>query len=163
MSSATDTRTPSIVVGVDGSESSVRAVRWAAEQAQLTKATITAVIAWQTPPGAGFGNMLAMRDAADTVVDDVVNKAAYPDVLVTKKYQQGSPAAVLIEASKDADLLVVGTRGHGGFAGMLLGSVSAQCVHHAPCPVVVVRPPLALTSEVADVVAALDAVRAAAG
>jgi nucleotide-binding universal stress UspA family protein len=78
----------------------------------------------------------AARNLLDACVDEA--RSADPDVDVQGELVEGRPAGALLEAARSADLLVVGSRGRGGFAGLLLGSISAQCVHHAPCPVVVV-------------------------
>jgi nucleotide-binding universal stress UspA family protein len=137
-----------IVVGVDGSESSKDALRWALRQAELSGSHVEAVIAWQYPVmvgGFGFAPVSAMmvnfdENAAKALADsvaEVVDPAS--SVLVSSAVVEGPPAQVLLRACKDADLLVVGSRGHGGFAEALLGSVSQHCVHHAPCPVVIVR------------------------
>jgi nucleotide-binding universal stress UspA family protein len=130
---------PVVVVGVDGSESSRAAVRWAADQAEATGAELVAVIAWHLPEmyayvSRGYGD--DARKMLDATLEKTLDLSS--PVKVTTRVLEGRPAAVLLEASKDADLLVVGTRGHGGFEGMLLGSVSQHCVQHATCPVVVV-------------------------
>jgi nucleotide-binding universal stress UspA family protein len=134
-----------IVVGVDGSPSSVQALRWALEQARLTGAPVCAVSAWALPASPTW---LAVEEDADyweegarTVLDDAIKDAtgdaeALP---VQREVVGGHPAKVLIDASTDAGLLVVGSRGHGGFTGLLLGSVSQHVVAHASCPVVVVH------------------------
>jgi nucleotide-binding universal stress UspA family protein len=144
-----------IVVGVDGSEDSKNAMRWAARQAELTGATLTAVTAWQLPVSFGtawqmpatygrshdFAQEDFAEDARKTLhaaIDEVLGEDRR--VSVTPQLVIGHAAQVLIEASREASLLVVGGRGHGGFAGMVLGSVSQHCVSHAACPVVVVRP-----------------------
>lgn len=138
-----------IVVGVDGSASSLEALRWAVRQAELTGATVDAVIAWQYPAafrGYGWGAEMMTGDinypeiAAKTVTG-AISQAVDLDCAATVHpvVAEGHPAQVLIEAAADADLLVVGSRGHGGFADALLGSVSQYCTHHAPCPVVVIR------------------------
>jgi nucleotide-binding universal stress UspA family protein len=80
----------------------------------------------------------AERVVANAVVDVA---GAHPSVPVRGRALQGNPAAVLIRAARDAELLVVGSRGHGGFVGALLGSVGQHCVHHASCPVVIIRGP----------------------
>ncbi|MFI9357981.1 universal stress protein [Streptomyces lydicus] len=138
-----------IVVGVDGSESSKEALRWAVRQAELTGATVNAVIAWEYPPLYGSigwldapqeleGNIkLWAGQALDGAISEVVKTADAARVHPTVAY--GTAPAVLLDAARDASLLVVGSRGHGGFAGALLGSVSQHCTQHAPCPVVVVR------------------------
>jgi nucleotide-binding universal stress UspA family protein len=140
---------PRIVAGVDGSASSLAALRWAVRQAELTRGTVEAVIAWQFPAvGGGYGwapvAMIETGDpqeiAAKTVteaISSVVDPAS--DVKVSSQVGEGAAAQVLLDAAVGADLLVVGSRGHGGFAGALLGSVSQHCVYHAPCAVVVVR------------------------
>jgi nucleotide-binding universal stress UspA family protein len=144
-----DGRIPRIVAGVDGSPSSLAALRWAVRQAGLTGGTVEAVIAWQYPAAVtGYAWMpIAVVESVDyaEIAQKVVAEAisnvdtAGSDVRISARVQEGFPAQVLIDAAADADLLVVGSRGHGGFAGALLGSVSMHCVHHAPCPVVVVR------------------------
>jgi nucleotide-binding universal stress UspA family protein len=137
-----------IVVGIDGSASSKAALGWAMQQAELTGSSIEAVIAWQYPTmigGFGFGPVSAMvlnfdEIAAKTLADsiaEVVDPASR--VLVSTAVVQGHPASVLLKAADGADLLVVGNRGHGGFASALLGSVSQHCAHHAPCPLLIVR------------------------
>jgi nucleotide-binding universal stress UspA family protein len=103
-----------IVVGVDGSPSSIGALRWAIRQAELTGADVEAVIAWHYPIATG-GYGWAPTGMATSF--------------------DFNPAQVLLGASDGADLLVVGSRGHGGFTEALLGSVSQHCVHHARCPV----------------------------
>ena len=137
-----------IVVGVDGSPSAGEALRWAVAQAQLTGDGVEAVIAWHLPLMAGGYawppvGVLASTDfgaLAGRVLASAIT-AAVPDasVPVTHVVAEGNPAQVLLDASAGADLLVVGSRGHGGFAEALLGSVSQHCVHYAQCPVVIIR------------------------
>jgi nucleotide-binding universal stress UspA family protein len=144
-----DGRTPHIVAGVDGSPSSLDALAWAVRQAGLTGGTVRAVMAWQYPAAiTGYGwapvavvepgeyEENAQKALAEAVA--AVDTAGH-DVAISTWVQQGNPAQVLIDAAAGADLLVVGSRGHGGFTEMLLGSVSMHCVHHAPCPVAVIR------------------------
>ncbi|MBS2966789.1 universal stress protein [Actinocrinis puniceicyclus] len=135
---------PLIVVGVDGSESSIDALRWAALQAKRTDARLQAISAWQYPGGYGWVpdfSELDFEAEAQKGLDDTVARAlgAEPDVPVTTRVIEGNAAIVLIDASQGADLLVVGSRGHGAFAGMLLGSVSQHCAQNASCPVLIVR------------------------
>jgi nucleotide-binding universal stress UspA family protein len=137
------------VAGVDGSPSSISALRWAIRQAAFTGAAVDAVIAWHYPAAAGgYGWALTgleasfdFRENAEKVLADAISSAANPgsNVGVRARAVEGNPAQVLLDASDDADLLVVGSRGHGGFTEALLGSVSQHCVHHAHCPVVVIR------------------------
>lgn len=136
-----------IVVGVDGSEGSKEALRWAARQSELTGAALEAVIAWQYP--AFFGWAPVDVDDADfaKIAEDTLTGALaevlgpdWPD-RAHARVTEGYPPAVLVDAAEDADLLVVGCRGYGAFADALLGSVSTYCVHHAHGPVTVIRPP----------------------
>jgi len=133
-----------IVVGADGSEGSKEALRWAARQAEFTGATLMAVITWQYPAFYGWVPedvdfaQLAQRALDETLAE--VFGAARPARLETC-VTEGFAAQVLVAASEDAELLVVGSRGYGGFADALLGSVSTYCVHHAHGPVTVIRPP----------------------
>lgn len=133
-----------IVVGIDGSESSKDALRWAATQAKQTGAQLHAVAAWQLPSGYGWAPDLSGADfaaEAQKELDQTVAQVLGGDhgVSVVARVAEGHAATVLIEASRGADLLVVGSRGHGAFTGMLLGSVSQHCAQHAACPVVIVR------------------------
>lgn len=136
---------PRIVVGVDGSPSSIRALEWALDQAELTGATVRAIYAWE-PPG-NWGAKVPVYPGSDMVEEAEAKLAQSIEeattgrtaVEVSQQVAKGHPAKILIEAAKDADLLVMGNRGHGGFAGALLGSVTQHCIHHAACPVTVVR------------------------
>jgi nucleotide-binding universal stress UspA family protein len=149
MSAHQDDKTPRIVVGVDGSPSAYAALRWAVRHAELTGATVDAVIVWQYPAAlGGFGMApvpmyegVNLGEMAEKTLADSISRAVDPisDVKVREQVVEGYPAQVLVAAAQDADLLVVGSRGHGEFAEALLGSVSQHCVHHAPCPVVVIR------------------------
>jgi nucleotide-binding universal stress UspA family protein len=140
-----------IVVGVDGSDSSRKALEWAYNEAAQHGASLNVVTTWHppalpmTPP---YGSIppedyegQPRREALDLLerfTSELVPKD--PAVDVRTSVEEGkNPAKVLIERSKEADLLVVGSRGHGGFVGMLLGSVSQHLVAHAECPVLVVR------------------------
>ncbi|MDQ1751857.1 MAG: hypothetical protein QOE71_2913 [Pseudonocardiales bacterium] len=137
-------RQPIIVVGVDGSESSRNAVKWAAQQARSTGAALRAVSSWRwpnyltrIPPGVDLA-----RDTAHTlreVLDDVM--ADYPDIPVTERVIDGPAGPALLSQANNAALLVVGARGRAAFPGMLIGSVAEYCVRNGPCPVVVVRGP----------------------
>jgi len=134
-----------IVVGVDGSESSKAALRWAIRQADLTDATVDAVMAWRFPSAYGLAPMAGSEtdfegDARKALID-LLNEvsALEPDVKVHPMVIEGHPAEVLVLAAKDADLLVVGSRGHGPFTSAMIGSVSISCVLHSHCPVLVVR------------------------
>ena len=138
-----------IVVGVDGSAGSLAALAWAIEEATFRKAAVVAVQSWlpysQVSPlesmapvfQAGEGEAIAKDLLADAVRKVVGDGTA--EVVVEQRVFCDHPVSALLDASKGADLLVVGSRGHGGFLGLVLGSVSSQCVHHATCPVVVVR------------------------
>jgi nucleotide-binding universal stress UspA family protein len=148
MTNDSDAR-PLVVVGVDGSDESVSALRWAARYGAAAGASVRAVLAWHYPTAASVPPVGVAPAAVSSEVEErikaslaeAVAKAA-PDALdvqIDSEIRYGHPAEVLIEESGHADLLVVGRRGHGGFLGMLVGSVSLHCVNAAECPVVVVR------------------------
>jgi nucleotide-binding universal stress UspA family protein len=150
MSAQQDGNGSRIVAGIDGSPSSMDALQWAIGQAGLTGAAVDAVIAWHYPAAVGgFGytpvDMMQtgsdFEEIAQKIVADAVSNAtdSSGDVRVHPRVIEGNPARVLLDAAAGADLLVVGSRGHGGFTEALLGSVSQHCVHYAPCPVVVIR------------------------
>lgn len=133
-----------IVVGIDGSQHAARAVRWALAEARDHDATLEVVMAWHwgdqrhADPDAPFdpsyneGSAVeALESYLDAAIGDDRDRVETRPVL-------DLPARALLDAGADADLLVVGSRGQGGFKGLLLGSVSQQIVSHAPCPVVVV-------------------------
>ena len=138
-----------IVVGVDGSPGSRTALKWAMDQAGLTGATVEAITTWQNPAqyGTAYGwtsdafqgdtYATAMVKALDDTVAEVAAQTSQP-VTVLARVVEGHPAEALLRAAVGAQLLVVGSRGHGTFAGIVLGSVSQHCVQHTPCPVVVV-------------------------
>jgi nucleotide-binding universal stress UspA family protein len=134
-----------VVVGVDGSPSSVAALDWAARQAGLTDAELDVVTAWEWPTiyGAPFALPAGYDPAANArqALDDAIStvRTAHPNVEFREVVVEGHPAPALVQESHGADMLVVGSRGHGEFVGMLLGSVSEHCVSNAHCPVVVVR------------------------
>jgi nucleotide-binding universal stress UspA family protein len=134
-----------IVVGVDGSVSSKAALAWATQQAKLTGAVVEAVIAWHSPGTYGYPvpavDYNDYEKLATEVVADTIAEVAGPGgpAEIRPQVVEGNPAAALLAASAGADLLVVGSRGHGGLVEALLGSVSQHCVHHATCPVVIIR------------------------
>ena len=134
------------VVGIDGSQTSIEALRWAIEEAKLRGATIDAVNAWNYPVVVVPGAIVPLEPTADQAIDvqvelndalDAVDadNAAVP---INPIVAEGPAATVLRESAKDADLLVVGSTGKGGLRGLLLGSVSKELLHHPPCPVVVI-------------------------
>jgi len=134
-----------IVVGMDGSESSKAALRWAIRQAKLTGASVDAVLAWRYPSTYGLApiaaNEVDLEGDARKALIDMLNEvsALEPDVKVHPMVIEGHPAEVLVHEAKDADLLVVGSRGHGPFTSAMIGSVSISCVLHSHCPVLVMR------------------------
>ena len=134
-----------IVVGIDGSEASTDVLEWAARQAALTGSSLEVVTTWEWPISLGWTIPLPSdydpaAEAARSVEGFLTAaRSAHPDVNIESTVTEGHPAPTLVEASNRADLLVVGSRGHGEFAGMLLGSVSEHCAHHAKCPVVIVH------------------------
>jgi nucleotide-binding universal stress UspA family protein len=137
-------RPTKIVVGLDGSERSVAALRRAAALADALGARIHLVAVWQYPSiGAGaypVDAVLFESWARDSIVEAKSKVwGANPPASLTTLVRNGSPARVLIEESRDADMLVVGSRGHGGFAGLMLGSVSMAVAEHGKCPVLVVH------------------------
>lgn len=139
-----------IVVGVDGSETSHRALEWAVAEARLHGCEVEAVHAWHDVfVGAAYPFMAEVpdpkiyRDAGQQVLDAAVDEVAAKGgrgVKISRVLVNDSPVHALLDVAKGADLIVIGSRGRGGFAGLLLGSVSQQIVHHAVCPVVVVPP-----------------------
>ncbi|HTO25585.1 MAG TPA: universal stress protein [Gaiellaceae bacterium] len=138
-----------IVVGVDGSPGSKRALEWAAAEARVRQLPLTLVHAWYPPFSAYGGIGWAGADAqAISSLEELANdrlaairdeaSAALEGLEVETVVVEGLAARTLLDAAADADLLVVGTRGHGGFVGLLLGSVSQECAHHSRCPIVIV-------------------------
>ncbi|HEY4948292.1 MAG TPA: universal stress protein [Acidimicrobiales bacterium] len=128
-----------IVVGVDGSENAERALEWAAAQADRTGAVLDIQTAYE--PGYTFITKDEVKRTMERRVEEAAAHVAEvaPRVTTTGGTHEEAPAPALIEASDGADLLVVGSRGLGGFVGLLLGSVSVQCSHHAHCPVTIIR------------------------
>jgi nucleotide-binding universal stress UspA family protein len=149
-----------VVVGVDGSAGAKEALRWALAEARLRRSPVRAVHAWMfgyiggnvegypywdgslgsyTSIGVDLSDLhRAAEDLLERALADVAEESG--DIEIERRVVQGAAAEVLVGAASSGDLLVVGSRGHGGFAGLLLGSVSQQCVHHATCPVVIVHP-----------------------
>ena len=140
-----------VVVGVDGSDGAKAALRFALDEAKLRRARLRIVHTWQfgyigVSGSEGLSPVLGadlsdLRRKAEVALDAALHEAAADanGVAVERRVSEGAPATVLVDESRGADLLVVGSRGHGGFAGLLLGSVSQQCAQHAACPVVIVR------------------------
>jgi nucleotide-binding universal stress UspA family protein len=130
---------PRIVVGVDGSESASMALDWAAAEADRTGAVLEIQTAYE--PGYVHVTKDEIQRRMDVLVEEAAARVAKltPGVTTISGTHERTPAKALIEASDGADLLVVGSRGLGGFKGLLLGSVSQQCSHHARCPVTIVR------------------------
>lgn len=138
-----------IVVGVDASDHATAALGFAFEEAALRGATLHAIHTWTDPVSTGPGDMLPLVFDPQRVEEEETRllaellagwSAKYPDVTVTRKVVRGRADHTLVEASQDAQLLVVGARGVGGFRGLLFGSVSQAALHHSHCPVAVVRP-----------------------
>ena len=145
-----------IVVGIDGSKGSAAALRWALQEAQLRGAKVHAVMAWHQPVAVSDPSGMTFSLGADpSTATKIVLAAAVDaeverlraksdegcDIPITCETLEGNPAETLVRAAEGASLLIVGTRGHGGFVGAMLGSVSHHVVTHAPCPVVVVTNP----------------------
>jgi nucleotide-binding universal stress UspA family protein len=159
---ATGGRSPGngrIVVGVDGSHGSRAALEWAIREAQVHASSVHILVAWQYPQttsssawGLGMDPSLDVQEAVAAASAEAASRlglkaSAQGDVATTWEAIEGNPARALLAASEDADLLVVGSRGHGAFVGALLGSVSHQVVAHARCPVVVVPTPQAVEDQ----------------
>ncbi len=132
-----------IVVGVDGSRLSRLALEWAVGEGRMRGSVVRVLTAWEYPiVAAGMEGVLDptnLEPAARHVQSTVLGKVVHDDVDVTGDVVHGSLAKVLIDASKEADLVIVGSRGYGGFTGLLMGSVSTQLVHHSAFSVMVVR------------------------
>ena len=134
-----------VVVGFDGSKASLDALDWAAHQADLTDARLEILAAWEWPTS--FGWAVPVPDDFDpesevqSTLGDAVSsvRTTHPALDIDARVVHGHPAPVLVQASKGASLLVVGSRGHGEFVGMLIGSVSEYCTTNAHCPVLVHR------------------------
>ncbi len=139
-----------LVVGVDGSDGSRRALQWALDEARVRQLDVTAIGVVQihtvalSVPGYPYADERyfndLLEDARKMVAEEVAAAGPGAGVQVTAEAAIGSPAEVLVDASANAEMLVVGSRGRGGFAGLLLGSVSHQCASHARCPLVIIRP-----------------------
>jgi nucleotide-binding universal stress UspA family protein len=133
-----------IVAGIDGSGASLGALRWAADQAERTQATLEVVMAWHWPFAYDITPLLHESDPVsesrkvfESAMAEI--RREYPCLDLAGRLEHGHPAKILIDASRGADLLVVGSRGHGEFSGMVLGSVSQHCAHKAACPVLIHR------------------------
>jgi len=135
-----------IVVGVDGSAHSLAALRWACDEARLRHDSLELVAAWSIPSAtfdiASEDVVQALQDAADEAIQSARNEVARwaPDLEVNSEVCQGQPARILVDRAESAELLVLGSRGRGDFKALLLGSVSQECSHHSPVPLVIVRP-----------------------
>jgi nucleotide-binding universal stress UspA family protein len=144
MTTGPDVGKRKIVVGVDGSKPSEMALRWAAHLAATFDANLEAVTAWEYPPGYGWASVPpdwnpgqdmenVLKDTMHAVFGD------NPPAGLLAEVREGGAARVLLDASEDASMLVVGSRGHGGFVGLLLGSVSTNVAEHASCPVLIIH------------------------
>lgn len=140
-----------IVVGVDGSAAAAAALRWALAEARLRGAELRVVHAWHLPllPGGETSAadpeyvLLRRRDAEDLLAQALADLGSESEAVAVETVAvEGRAASALVREAADADLLVVGSRGRGGFAELLLGSVSHECAQHAPCPVAIVRAPV---------------------
>lgn len=134
-----------IVVGVDGSPDAARALEWAIDEAKRRGMKVLLVHgvevgAVAASPYGGGSVLEQLEDSGRVLLGEAMETVKAAGLPVDCRMEIGSGAHALIEASRGAELLVVGSRGHGGFVGMLLGSVSNACTHHAHCPVVVIRP-----------------------
>ncbi len=137
---SSDPQSSIIVVGVDGSEYSIEALRWPAAQAELTGAQLRALNAWSLAEIYAYTGHDYEADAHKTLEEAVTQAlGGQPHIPVTSDVVEGHAAAALIDASREAELLVVGSHGRGAFTGMLLGSVSQHCASHAHCTTVIVR------------------------
>ncbi len=143
-------RTGRILVGIDGSAGSLGALRWATEEAGARHATVTALMVWRgldeeddmamelaSFPSIGRQDRATAETAAKRL-GRIVSEAGGSRVSVEPVLLEGDPAETLCQHAREADMLVVGSRGRGTFAGLLLGSVSSKCAHHSPVPVVIV-------------------------
>jgi nucleotide-binding universal stress UspA family protein len=138
-----------IVVGIDGSDGSRAALQWALDEARRRASRLDVLLAWQTPYIGELSGLVLVamteqaehqaRELLSGVVEEIV--ADHPDLELVPLLAEGRAAPALLDAAEGADLLVLGSRGRGGFKSLLLGSVSSACVHHAPCPVAVVPNP----------------------
>ena len=136
--------THKVVVGIDGSPSSLEAMEFAAQEATRRGASLQVTMAWDWPLAYPRTPMLHESDPVESAREQFEAKVAglqeaHPGLTIVAVFEHGKPAPTLVEASKGADLLVVGSRGHGEFIGMLLGSVSRHCASQAHCPVLVHR------------------------
>ncbi|MHB8438243.1 MAG: universal stress protein [Acidimicrobiales bacterium] len=144
---AKDSAPPIVAVAVDGSRSSASALAWAAEEARLRHATLRVIHAWMVPalgsasvyvPADLFTELPTDAQATlDHQIDEILGRPG--DLVIERVVIEGVTSSSILLAAKGAEMLVVGSRGHGGVSGLLLGSVSTSLVHHAQCPVVVVR------------------------
>ena len=131
-----------IVVGVDGSPDSGRALEWAAEFGRRFEVPVHALAVWDLPQDFGFPMNFSEEDCTRlesqtrTMLQKTIREYLGEDSGVIEHVRRGHPAASLVKASEVAQLLVMGSRGHGAFVGMLVGSISQYCLHHATCPVV---------------------------
>jgi nucleotide-binding universal stress UspA family protein len=134
-----------VVVGVDGSEASRAAVRWAAAEAKLRNAELVAVEAWEFSPLIFAADVPVALDELRTSVEEHLHSVVDDEVPegtdVTEVVVEKAPVPALLDECGSGDILVVGSRGRGGFSGLLLGSVSQQVAQHGVCPVVIIHPP----------------------
>ena len=137
-----------IVVGIDGSQGARRALEWAVGEAKLRDAHLVVVHAWLEPAAVAVGSVITAGGVEPELFEETAGRTV-ADVLgaidtaglaqgIESHVVAGAPARALLDMAKDADMVVVGSRGLGGFAGLLLGSVSQQVAHHATCPVVII-------------------------
>ncbi|MCI9869725.1 universal stress protein [Arthrobacter humicola] len=139
-----------IVIGFDGSKQSHEALAWGVEEARYRNAELRVLTVWNKAPMAWYPAMLETA-AGEIVAEDSPEqqaealgaeaaKSAVGVNVVTRSIKNDSAASAILEAAREADLVIVGSRGHGGFAALHIGSVSAQVASHSPCPVLVIRP-----------------------
>jgi nucleotide-binding universal stress UspA family protein len=134
-----------VVVGVDGSESSQRALVFALDEGRLRDWEVEVVHAWSVTAivaspyvAVPYYSEADMEASGAEILDQALAAADTTGITITRHLVNGASAPTLLKAAQSANLLVVGTRGHGGFAGLLLGSTSQHCAQHPPCPVVIV-------------------------